>query len=199
LTAANFAAVKGHVHLVDALRESKRRQVAVELDLAGDGPLEHEMARRVRELGLEDVVRFLGRVPHEKLLADMASGRWHVAVLPSINTSSGEHEGTPVFLIEALACGMAVIATDTGGIAELLGDGAGLLVPPASPTALVDALESLSKDPGRRREIGARGRRRVEEAFAVEPIACALRARFAGSLAAATPMLKGEDPSPSGR
>lgn len=182
LMAATFVEVKGHVYLVDALRELTSRGVPVRLELAGDGPLESEIARRVRELGLQDDVKFLGRVPHEMLLRDMASGRWHVAVLSSITTPSGEHEGIPVFLMEAMACGMAVIATGAGGIPELLGDGAGLLVPPRSPQALAAALESLAEHPERRRELGTRGRVRVEAAFAVEPIVTALRARFASCI-----------------
>jgi glycosyltransferase involved in cell wall biosynthesis len=191
LTAANFLEVKGHVYLVDALRELKARRVPVRVEFAGDGPLEGDIERRVREHGLQDHVKFLGRVPHEELLRDMASGTWHAAVLPSVTTPSGENEGIPVFLMEAMACEMAVIATRTGGIPELLGDGAGLLVPDKAPEALAAALESLAQQPELRREVGRRGRMRVEEAFAVEPIVASLRARFASCVAGSESSLMG--------
>jgi colanic acid/amylovoran biosynthesis glycosyltransferase len=98
--------------------------------------------------------------------------------LPSIVTPSGQLEGIPVSLIEAMACGLPVVGTDAGGVPELLGDGAGLLVPPGDVPALADALELLAREPAKRAALGERGRARVEEAFSVERIAGELQARF---------------------
>jgi glycosyltransferase involved in cell wall biosynthesis len=178
LTAAWFVEKKGHVHLIEAVRRLKDRGVSVRVELAGDGPLATSLRRRVGELGLEQEVIFLGLVSHDELLEMLRGHKWHVAVLPSIVTSSGQLEGIPVSLIEAMACGLPTIATESGGIPELLGDGAGILVPPGDAEALARALASLAEDSALRASLAERGRRRVEEAFSVERVAAALHSRF---------------------
>jgi hypothetical protein len=79
-----------------------------------------------------------------------------------------------------------VLATDVGGVAELVGGGAGVLVPPDDPVALARALGELSAAPGRLRELGEAGRRRVEDQFAVDRIADRLLALFAETPGAST-------------
>ncbi|MCA3747878.1 MAG: glycosyltransferase [Rubrobacter sp.] len=169
LVAANLLEVKGHVYLLQALRLLKDRGVTVRLDVAGDGPLLGELAGEVRRLRLEDRVAFLGLVPHGRLLERMRGGAWGMFVLPSIVTASGEQEGIPVSLMEAMGCGVPVVATATGGIPELLDgvDGA-LLVPPKDQEALAGAMERLLREPGLRERLAVAGRRRVEEGFSVE-------------------------------
>jgi colanic acid/amylovoran biosynthesis glycosyltransferase len=178
LTAARFVEKKGHVYLLEATSRLRERGVAIQVELAGDGPLEPELRTHVKALGLEREIVFLGNVSHEALLRDLAAGRWHVCALPSVVASSGELEGIPVSLIEAMACGLPVIGTTTGGTPELLEDGAGLLVPPADPDALADAFERLAGDEALRATLADRGRRRVEEAFSVDRVAAALLERF---------------------
>jgi colanic acid/amylovoran biosynthesis glycosyltransferase len=178
VTAARFVEKKGHGHVLEAMKLLQESSVEARLELAGDGPLESELRRRASEIGVEGTVVFLGRVSHDQLLADMAAGRWDAMVLPSIVTAAGQLEGIPVSLIEAMASGLPVIGTAAGGVPELLADGAGLLVPPADPAALAAAIEELARDPAGRASLGARGRARVEEAFAVERIAAELHARF---------------------
>jgi colanic acid/amylovoran biosynthesis glycosyltransferase len=178
LTPANFVAVKGHSSLIAAVDLLARRGVAVRLELAGDGPLEPAIRSEVSRLGLEHHVQFLGRVSHERLLKQLSDGAWHVVVLSSVVTPIGEQEGTPVALMEAMASGIPVVATETGGIPELLRDGAGLMVPPGDPPALAEAFGSLVGRPAFRSELGAEGRRRINEHFAVETVAQALEERF---------------------
>jgi colanic acid/amylovoran biosynthesis glycosyltransferase len=177
LVAARLVEKKGHVHLLEAARRLRDRGVPVHVELAGEGPLEEPLRAKATELGLGEV-EFLGNVSHDELLERMSAGRWHAAVLASVVTESGELEGIPVSLVEAMACELAVIGTRTGGIPELLEGGAGLLVPPAEADALADALEQLAGDPVLRAELGERGRARVEEAFSVERVAAALLVRF---------------------
>jgi colanic acid/amylovoran biosynthesis glycosyltransferase len=178
VTAARFVEKKGHVHLLEAVRLLRDRGVEIRVDLAGDGPLEAVLRKRAVELAVGESVEFLGRVSHDDLLADLEGGRWGAMALPSIVTPSGQLEGIPVSLIEAMACGLPVVGTDAGGVPELLGDGAGLLVPPGDVPALADALELLAREPAKRAALGERGRARVEEAFSVERIAGELQARF---------------------
>jgi colanic acid/amylovoran biosynthesis glycosyltransferase len=178
LTAGSLIEVKGHGFLIDAVRGLKERGVSLRAEIAGDGPLEQSLRGRVRELGLEQDVVFLGRVSHDRLVDEMARGKWDAAVLPSVVAASATQEGIPVFLLEAMACGLPVIGTEAGAVPELLGEGAGLLVPPADPEALAQALERIAGDPALRRTLADRARRRVEEAFSVAGIASALHARF---------------------
>ncbi|MDQ3995247.1 MAG: glycosyltransferase family 4 protein [Actinomycetota bacterium] len=178
LTAASFVEVKGHVHLLAAVRRLKDMGVSVRLDLAGDGPTTASLRSRVGELGLDEDVAFLGRVSHARLLTDLADGRWHAVVLPSVVAGDGSQEGIPVSLMEAMARGVPAVGTESGAIAELLGDGAGILVPPADSDALARALARLASEPALAARLAERGRARIEESFAVDRAARALHARF---------------------
>ena len=108
--------------------------------------------------GIEERVRFLGRVPHQELgsyyrLAD-------VFVLPSFN------EAFPLVILEAMSCGCPVIATDVGGIPEMLVHGeTGLVVGPGDPEALAEAMVDVLKDSARAEEMGNAGLERVAQAF----------------------------------
>lgn len=177
---ANLLKVKGHAYLLEAVRLLANRGVDVHVELAGDGPLREELVGNVEKLGLRDRVTFLGLVPHEKLLQRMRAGDWNILVLPSIVTDSGEKEGIPVAIIEAMSCRVPVVSTVTGGIPELFeGVDDALLVPPRDSAALAEAIERLVKDPGLRKRLVEAGRRRVEESFAVDRVAEELAKRFA--------------------
>jgi glycosyltransferase involved in cell wall biosynthesis len=127
--------------------------------VAGTGPFREVYEREVSALGVGATVRFLGfRTDVTRILA--ASD---VVVLPSVAEAFG------LVLTEAMAMQRAVVATRVGGIPELVVDGVtGILVPPASPTALADAIWSLLRDPARRAQLGEAGRRRVIEGFRFE-------------------------------
>ena len=176
---ANLLEVKGHTYLLEAVRLLKDRGVDVHVDLAGDGPLREELMSRVEKLGLRDRVAFLGLLPHEKLLGSMQTGAWDLLVLPSIVTHSGEKEGIPVAIIEAMSRRVPVISTLTGGIPELFeGVDDALLAPPRDPAALAEAIVRLFGNPDLRERLVESGRRRVEDSFAVEQVARELTRRF---------------------
>jgi colanic acid/amylovoran biosynthesis glycosyltransferase len=176
---ANLLVVKGHTYLLEAIRLLAARGVDVHVDLAGDGPLREELVGKVEKLKLRDRVSFLGVLPHEVLLERMQAGGWDILVLPSIVTDSGEKEGIPVAVIEAMSCRVPVVSTVTGGIPELFeGIDDALLVPPKDPTALSEAIEKLIRDPLSRERLVESGRRRVEEGFAVEKVTAELAKRF---------------------
>jgi glycosyltransferase involved in cell wall biosynthesis len=175
---ADLIPVKGHRYLIEAVSILRKRGTNLRLWLAGNGELEEELREQTNALGLSDEISFLGLLPHQELMELYRRGEVDVVVLPSVDLGGGEHEGIPVSLMEAMSYRVPVVSTTTGGIPELLGGGAGLLVPPADPGALAGAIGRLVRDPELRERQGDAGRDRVEESFSVEKVANELIARF---------------------
>ncbi len=137
---------------------------AVELNIIGTGPRLDEYAALARSLRLEPSVHFLGHVEHSHLPTYYSNA--DLFVLPSIRESFG------LVLVEAMACGLPVVATRVGGLPEVVEEGVtGLLVPPNDPKALAGAINSLLDDPQRMRSMGAKGRQRVVEHFTWDKVA----------------------------
>lgn len=175
LIGARLVELKGHGVALEAVARLVAAGVAVQMDLAGDGPLRSALEARARALGVADRVTFLGLLDHQALLDGMRGGRWDVAVLPSLETDAS-WEGIPVFLIEAMAAGLPVVATRTGGIPELLEGGAGRLVPQRDPDALAAALAELATDASSRLQLGRRGFERVQAGYDVTRVVPTLAA-----------------------
>lgn len=175
---ASLVPVKDHGSLLSAF--SELGDVDAVLDLVGGGPLEPELRARVRDLGLTDRVRFLGVVGHRELLARLQGGEWGGVVLTS-GASGSEHEGIPVSLMEAMAAGVPALATDSGATRELVGDGAGILVPVGDRLALADELRRFAARPAVRAGLAVAARSRVQSSFDVVKIAARLRTLFAGT------------------
>lgn len=126
--------------------------------IVGGGPEEERLRARAAALGLEERVHFLGwRTDLERIYAGS-----DLVVLTSRN------EGTPVCLIEAMAAGRATIATEVGGVADVLEGGRlGRLVRPSDPEALAEAVCALLDDPARRAELGRRGAESAPSRFGI--------------------------------
>jgi colanic acid/amylovoran biosynthesis glycosyltransferase len=178
VTAANFVEKKGHRYLIEALSSLERRGISILADWFGDGPAKPSIARELTGRGLDDVVSLHRSLSHDELMHYMRDGRWDLGVLPSVNTASGETEGIPMFLVESMAAGMAVIGTEVGGIPELLADGAGLVIPERDPQALADAIELLARDRRLLAEFAKTGAARVADRFAVEVTVSQILSRF---------------------
>jgi glycosyltransferase involved in cell wall biosynthesis len=164
LCPASLIAVKGHVYLLEALRRVVDAGVDCHCVFAGDGKLRATLARKIRDLQLENVVSMPGMIRHKILLQQLRSGAYDVVVLASVERGT-EFEGIPASLIEAMAAGIPCIATNTGAISELISDRCGVLVPQKDPAAMSEAIIALASDPARRKEIGVQARRRVAEEF----------------------------------
>ncbi len=178
LCAASLREVKGHTYLVEAVRLLKDRGVHLRVDCVGEGPLRSELEQLIAARGLANEVVLCGPLSHRVLLSRLSAGTWRAVVLASVLTRQGEHEGTPVSLLEAMSAGVPGIGTSTGGVSELLADGAGLLVPERDPSALADALQRVLEDEDLRAALREAGRRRIEEQFDVELITAELERRF---------------------
>ena len=137
------------------------------LSIVGDGPLLGMITEKVRAAGLQDVVRLPGSRTD---IAELLSG-FDVFALPSIA------EGTPVTILEAMACGLPVVASRVGGIPEVVEQHAtGLLVPPSDASSLAEALAVYVQDPQLAERHGAAGRVRVERSNSI----AAMVAGYAG-------------------
>ena len=103
---------------------------------------------------------------------------WRYLSAADVYTLPSRHEGFAVAPIEAMACGLPVVAADASGVADLLGsgdEGGGIIVPREAPAALASALLRVLGDPGWAHELGARARRRAEERFSLEVVGGSLR------------------------
>jgi glycosyltransferase involved in cell wall biosynthesis len=148
---ANLIGYKGHRDVLAALA-----MMATPLSVAmfGDGPEREPILELAHELGLDEVVDLQGLVTRS---ADRLPD-YQVCVLAS------HEEGLPNALLEAMAAGLAVVATDVGGVSELITDGVeGLLVPPGDPQALAHALTVLAEDPALRLRLARAARDRARE------------------------------------
>lgn len=173
LCVAALREVKGHAHLIQACSLLRAAGVPLRCHLVGAGPLEKELRRMIRHGELEDCVILHGPLPREKVLERMRAA--HVLVLPSIQDRAGRREGIPVTLMEAMSCGLPVVASRISGIPELVEDErSGLLVPPGDARSLAAALERLRLAPELRARLGQGGRARVEAAFDLRAGAAAL-------------------------
>lgn len=128
LNVAELVDKKGQRFLLEALAEIPDAT----LDVVGEGELREALLGQARELGIADRVRLLGGQPRERVAELMRAA--DLFVLPSL------HENLPVVLIEAQATGLPAVASDVGGVAELVDGEAGLLVPPGDPAALAAAI-----------------------------------------------------------
>ena len=151
LTVGRIDPEKNPFLLLDVLAQLEReRPGRFRLRWAGVGPLADQVRRRIAELGLEEKVELLGYVPTPDLFEVYRAA--HVFVHVSLT------EGVPQVLVEALASGTPVVATDVGGVAAgLAGGDAGLLVPPADRNALAEAILRLTDDAALRERLTARG------------------------------------------
>jgi colanic acid/amylovoran biosynthesis glycosyltransferase len=153
---------KGAHFALEALALLHRRLPGVELAILGDGPERAGLERKARAAGLP--VRFLGAGSQQDARALLAGARVHC--FPSTVSEGLPPETFGLAAAEAQAMGVPVVAAATGGIAEVVEDGAtGLLVPDASPPALAAALERLLTDDALHARMSAAGRRLVAERF----------------------------------
>jgi colanic acid/amylovoran biosynthesis glycosyltransferase len=142
----------------------QRSRSDVSLRVAGDGDLRPQMETLAQRLGIAGRVHFLGWQPPSAVIGEMQ--RAQLFLLPSVTARNGDREGIPSVLMEAQASGMPVLSTWHSGIPEVvLHEESGLLVPERDVEALATALNWLLNHPERWPEMGARGRRHVEDAF----------------------------------
>jgi phosphatidylinositol alpha-1,6-mannosyltransferase len=154
---------KGLPYLIEAM-DLLPPGLEVRLDIVGAGNQRPLLERLVKDKGLTERVFFRGRIPYEEL-AELYAG-CDLFVLPAIVDSRGDTEGLGVVLVEAMSYKKSVIATDVGGIPDIVRHNeTGILVEQRDPQALAQAIETVLADDGWARELGQAGFAYVKEHF----------------------------------
>jgi glycosyltransferase involved in cell wall biosynthesis len=149
--------IKGHDVLLRAVARARRVVRDLTLDIAGSGPLEAELRSQAAELGLDAAVRFLGQI------SSVPYTESAVVVVPSLG------EGFGMVALEAMERGRPVLASDVGGLPEIVADGeTGLVVPAGDGDALAWAIAELAANLPRAAALGAAGRARALAEFRQE-------------------------------
>jgi glycosyltransferase involved in cell wall biosynthesis len=152
---------KGHEHLLRACSIARARGVELRCVLVGEGPRREAVERLCEELALTATVQILGRRSRDQVRSIVRES--DAFVLASVVTRAGKTEGIPVALMEAMALGRPVVATDVSGVRELVTDRvSGRLVAAGDAEALADAIVELAGAPLLRQQLAREGRRRVE-------------------------------------
>lgn len=173
--AARIEALKGPMVLLEAFAQTSPALPAARLIIAGSGDQDEEIRRRTAELNVADRVEFAGPYRDEAgKRAFMES--IDVLVHPSL------FEGTPCTVIEAMAFGLPVIATEVGGVPDMLTEDAGVLIPPSNVEMLGATMLELARNADRRRAMGQAARRRYEELFAPATVMPLLLEKYAAAI-----------------
>lgn len=157
-TACRLELIKGVRYLIEAVSILAPQCPDVRLEIAGDGSLLQTLEQQSRQLGVSGIVSFLG---HREDVPSILAG-WDIFVLPSLD------EGFGIAALEAMAAGLPVVASEVGGLCELVQDGeTGWLVPPAAPVALAQRMSQLIHDRRIREAMGIAGRKRALDCFSI--------------------------------
>jgi colanic acid/amylovoran biosynthesis glycosyltransferase len=169
LSVGRLVQKKGHEYAIRAVAKLMKGVGNIEYVIAGDGPLREKLQRLAAELNIEERVKFLGAISHEKVR--QLYGQFHIFVLPSITADDGDQEGIPVVLMEAMATGVPVVSTFHSGIPELIEDGiSGFLVPERDVDALAGKLKFLIQNTDIWGQVSHRARKVVEENYNIEKL-----------------------------
>ena len=180
---------KGLTYLVDAVHRLHGDGLPIALHILGDDDDNDAsraygaaLRRQVQALGLERVVHFEGRRTQADVDAFFARG--HIFVAPFVETATGDKDGVPTSLLEAMSSALPVVVTDAGSMREVVEDTRdGLIVPQRDPAALADAIATLCRDAALRDRLGASAAARVRREFDVHVCETVFHERLAHVLA----------------
>jgi glycosyltransferase involved in cell wall biosynthesis len=153
---------KGHIFFLESAKIILENNHAISFIIVGDGYMMDELIHKTREIGIEEHVIFTGfRNDMPNIMSSI-----DILVLPSIN------EGMPMVILEAMSASKPVVATNVGGIPEMIVDGkTGYLVPPCDVNRLAEAVIRLLNDPEKLKDFGNEGLKRVMMCFSANQMA----------------------------
>lgn len=162
LTVASLNEKKGHKYSLDAL-SMLRGSLAFKYRVVGDGPLLSELEKYAKSLDIGDLVEFVGHKNHhsDSLLEEYRNA--DIFIHPSVTARSGDKEGIPGTVVEAMASGLPIVSTYHAGIPDVLKNGfSGILVREREATALASAIKELAESAELRHRLGRNAREAAE-------------------------------------
>jgi glycosyltransferase involved in cell wall biosynthesis len=178
VTAGRLVRKKGFEYLIDALVHLPGVVAAI----AGDGTLDGELRERARANGVAERVRFLGNQPQDRVGEYLAAA--DIVCVPSVRDDSGNVDGLPNVVLEALASGTPLITTAAGGIGTVVEDGrTAHVVPERNASAIAEAVQRILADPHAARRMGAAARTLVADRFGWDRAAERFEAAYLRALA----------------
>ena len=177
LSVGSLIEKKGHEYLIDACALLADRGLVFQCDIVGAGSLRRALQARIARHGLRGRVTLLGALTQSQVLELYQKS--HIFALACVVARSGDRDGIPVALMEAMACELPVVTTSVAGIPELVHDGqTGLLIEERDASGLADALERLIADETMRKRLGGQARQTILEGFQIQHNAAKLAAIF---------------------
>ena len=177
LSVTRLVEKKGLEYLVEACRLLSERDLEFECRIVGEGPREADLRNLIDRCGLVHRVQVCGSLPHEAVIQEYHKA--DVLVAPSVVAGNGDRDGVPNVILEAMAAGRPVIASDAGSIVEVVRDGeTGLLVPQRDPAAIAECVSRLWKEPDLKNALVRRARQFVQTEYEPERWASILYDRF---------------------
>jgi glycosyltransferase involved in cell wall biosynthesis len=170
LAVGRFAEKKGFKYLIQAMPRILEKKAEAKLVIIGFGPEEEELKRLIAELNLQNSVLLPGSKTGDELAQYFATA--DIFIGPSVVTASGDTEGQGVVFLEAMASGTAVIASDVGGIRDIVRDmETGLLIPPQNPDAIAEKTLLLLENQELRNKLSLNGQRLAQSEYSWEKTA----------------------------
>lgn len=177
---------KGFDTLIAAAGILSRSGINFRIEIAGDGPLKADLLKQAEQEDVADRITFLGPVANDTVPGWLSG--LNQFVLACRVDSNGDMDGIPVALLESLAAGIPVVSTTVSAIPELIeNETSGLIVPPADPQALADAISRLLDSPNVRSRCISGGKRKVAEEFSEDVNAEKLSRLFKSILSGSKP------------
>lgn len=164
LAVGRFVEKKGFKYLIEAAKLAKTHGLDYRIDILGSGPLDEELRQLSSDLELSEQVNFFGQASTDQVRNMMLES--DVVVVPSVTSESGEMEGIPVVIMEAMATGVPVIASAHSGIPELVNEKTGWIVPEKDSRALADAMISYEYSSEKVKS----ARKLIEDSFNIETV-----------------------------
>jgi colanic acid/amylovoran biosynthesis glycosyltransferase len=169
LTIARLVEKKGVEYGIRAVTKVLKSHPDIEYKIAGDGHLRNSLQKLIEELKVFDNIELLGWQNQEQIIEALREA--DILLAPSVTSQSGDREGIPGAIVEALAWGLPVLSTRHSGIPEVIQDGeSGFLVPERNTDALAEKLEYLIEHPELWPEMGRKGRKYVEEHYDIDKL-----------------------------
>jgi len=167
ISVGSFIYKKGFQDAIEAISKIREDGFKFHYVLIGDGRLRPVLEKKVESYNLRDFVDFTGKLDRTAVIGEYKKA--DISLQPSVTTPDGSHEGIPIVLMEAAACGMPAVSTLHTGIPEIVSDGnSGFLAEEGNIASLTNYLEILIGNRMLRREFGKRAREKVAKDFNIK-------------------------------